>query len=349
MSTPVSRLSRVELRDPAWTAFVDSRPEAGPFHHPSWAGTIADSYSFEVFAYVLRDTGGAVIAGLPVVELGRRRRRWVSLPFTDSVGPLGDPASVDELVVALDDARRSSGLDSVEIRAAIGARDAGDVKQGVVGYRHVLTLDAGPDELFKRFNRSQVQRGIRRSEKEGVQVRIGTNEDDLLTRFYGLHLATRRRLGVPIQPRRFFETLWERIIEPGFGSVFIAEVDGAAAAAGVFVGWNRQLTYKFGASDQARWNHRPNHALHWAAIRWAHETGFARLDYGRTELENEGLRAFKSGWGTVESELVYSTLGAAAPVDRSSGLASRALGAVIRHTPESVCRQLGERLYRYAA
>ena len=39
------------------------------------------------------------------------------------------------------------------------------------------------------------------------------------------------------------------------------------------------------------------------------DINFSVFDFGRTDLDNEGLRTFKSNWGTVETELVYSTLG----------------------------------------
>ena len=65
-------------------------------------------------------------------------------------------------------------------------------------------------------------------------------------------------------------------------------------------------------------------------------------------LDNEGLPTFKSNRGTVETELVYSTLGDL-PAARTNSTAGRALGAVIRHSSEFVCRELGERRHRYAA
>jgi lipid II:glycine glycyltransferase (peptidoglycan interpeptide bridge formation enzyme) len=216
-----------------------------------------------------------------------------------------------------------------------------------VGFRHELALDGDPAEIMARFDRSQVQRGIRKAHREGVRVRWGSSRGDVEV-FYSLHLATRRRLGVPIQPRAFFDGLWERLLEPGLGAIVISEIDDRPVAAAVFLGWRDTLVYKFGASDRDAWSYRPNHALFWDAIRWACEKGFAVLDFGRTDLDNDGLRGFKGGWGTLESPLVYSTLGELRPV-RAGGAAAKALGGLIRHSPEIVCRQLGERFYRYVA
>ena len=43
-------------------------------------------------------------------------------------------------------------------------------------------------------------------------------------------------------------------------------------------------------------------------IRWACEAGFHTLDFGRTDVDNEGLRSFKRSWGASEVELAYTYL-----------------------------------------
>ena len=68
--------------------------------------------------------------------------------------------------------------------------------------------------------------------------------------------------------------------------------------------------------------------------------------FGRTDLDNQGLRTFKTGWGALESDLAYTTFG---PVAFSGEHGHRALSAAIRHSPQWVCRVIGESLYRYAA
>jgi lipid II:glycine glycyltransferase (peptidoglycan interpeptide bridge formation enzyme) len=217
----------------------------------------------------------------------------------------------------------------------------------VVGYEHALALDRDVEVVKATFSRSQVTRNIARASREGVAVRRGLDPDDLLGVFYDLHLRTRRRQGVPIQPRRFFRLLWDRFLAHGRGVVFVAEVDGQPVAAAVFLGWKRVLVYKFGASDEAAWPRRPNHALFWEAIQWGCQEGFEMLDFGRTDLGNEGLRAFKAGWGTSETALVYSTLGRPAGVP-AGGRLGGAMSAVIKRSPVNVCQFVGERLYRYA-
>ena len=84
------------------------------------------------------------------------------------------------------------------------------------------------------------------------------------------------------------------------------------------------------------------------AIRWACEAGFQSFDFGRTEIENEGLRAFKSGWGAHEIELPYTYFSEDEPKPESA-LRDRLMGATIRRSPTFVGRLVGEALYRHVA
>lgn len=337
----------LDLTDRRWIRFVEGAPAATAFHHPSWAGLVADCYGYRAFALAKADADGRLVAGLPVVEVRSPlgRRRWGSLPFTDECRPLTSPgADRIGLVDELEAARRRSGVSRLEIRA--GLEGAG-VRRGQVGVVHVLGLGSDPDAIWRTALRSSVRTMIRRAEREGVVVRDSDSRSALSEVFYSLHLRTRRRLGVPIQPRRFFELLWERLIEPGLGFVLLAYAGDTPVAGAVFLTWNGTVTYKYGASDTAFWHLRPNHLVMWSAIRRACEHGADAFDFGRSDLGGEGLRRFKASWGAEELPLDYSVLGGGAV--RSAGRVQGAAGAVIRHSPLWVCQALGELLYQYAA
>ena len=49
-------------------------------------------------------------------------------------------------------------------------------------------------------------------------------------------------------------------------------------------------------------------SVFWTAIQESCARSDREFDFGRTDLGNEGLRRFKSGWGGVERPLVYSSL-----------------------------------------
>jgi hypothetical protein len=231
---------------------------------------------------------------------------------------------------------------SISIHGALPA--APGVHLVIRGVRHILPLRPSSGSVLDGIRGGPVHRAIRKAQREGVDARLSQSPADLLL-FYRLHLQTRRRLGVPIQPRRFFHALWQLVVESGLGFVVFASQAGQPIAAALFLAWNRNLIYKFGASDSRYWDLRPNNLVFWTAIEWACQHGYRLLDFGRTDLDNQGLRDFKSRWGSIEVPLVYSHV-APAPPRPMSDAPMRALAIVIRSSPPIVCRALGELLYR---
>lgn len=334
--------------DSRWTSFVEGHPSATPFHHPAWADVLAAAYGFEAAGLALVDDEGEIEAALPIIRLGRRasRRRAVSLPFTDWCAPLlrpdADPSRLGERLEAV---RRAFPLASLEVRDRLDGEAGHAVVQG---YRHVLTLDRDPETVFAGFERSRVKRKLRRAERESLSVRRSDSKSDLLDVFYPLHVRTRRRLGVPVQPRRFFEVLWHQFLSRGLGFVVSAHLGEAPAAATVIFAWNRRMFYKFSASDRDLGDIGSTQAVVWDAVRWGCENGHLDFDFGRTDVGHEGLRAFKRAWGSEEVELAYTVL-AERPPRPSSGRALALLGPVIRRSPELVTRAIGRAGYRYTA
>ncbi len=344
-------LQTLVIDDPRWTTFVESHPDASPFHHPSWARLLEECYGFKSFAVAALD-GDVVLAGVPMLEVSghrRRRRRWVSLPFTDYCPPLrGAPGSC-ELAGALERLRTRAGVARLELR---GPLEGPGIRAETVAYRHVLPLDRDSDRLFATFKKSRVQRGVRQAEgfvASGLlAVTRAECESDLSEVFYDLHVSTRRRLGVPVQPRRFFRLLWRRMLESGRGFALLARSEGRSVAGAVFLFDGRTMVYKFGASERDAQRLRPNHLLMWSAIREASERGLDVFDFGRTDLNGESLREFKLGWGTSEGPIVYSYLGSESG-HRGRGRAAAALAPLIRHSPPLVCRTIGDLFYKRAA
>lgn len=344
-----SGISILDLTDPCWRGFVARHPQATPFHHPDWARLVADCYGYRAFALAARDPAGAITAGLPVVEVRHLGSgpKWVSLPYTDYCPPLAcAPREQEELASALRRASHAAGVRRIEVRGPL----AGGAATGTTALRHVLALSRDPADVYAGFHRSQVQRNIRRAEREGLTVRQASRPEDLVSTFYRLHLRTRRRQGVPVQPRRFFRLLWEYAISTGLGSVLIVEASARPVAAAVFLAWNGTVIYKFGASDASTWSLRPNHLLFWHAIRIACEREYRWFDFGRTDAGQAGLRNFKLSWGAAEEPLVYRTVGGRPePASAAEGMGTRLLSPVIRHGPLLLCRAVGETLYRYVA
>jgi CelD/BcsL family acetyltransferase involved in cellulose biosynthesis len=331
------------LADARWTDLVDRLPDALIFHHPAWIRLVCGVYRYPVEGWGLATESGELAAALPVALLRSplTGSRLIALPFSETCSPLIDPASGAEpadFAQHLDAERRRRGL-PLEVRGEIPAGHGAFVSKSFI--RHRLALEAGVAAVEARFAKRQVKRGIAKAVREGVTIERCADEAGL-RRFYRLHVMTRRRQGLPTPSKRFilrFADLFER--ERGF--VLLARQRGRDVAAAVFLTHGGTLTYEFGASDPRRLGSRPNNLLFMEAIRWGCESGHHTLDFGRTDLDNHGLRAFKESWGAQASPLRYHRFGDR-PAARSGRLRGL-MGPLIRRAPPAFGRLVGSALY----
>jgi hypothetical protein len=128
--------------------------------------------------------------------------------------------------------------------------------------------------------------------------------------------------------------------------LLLAYSEGKCVSAAIFLHWGKTLTYKFGASNLEGRKLRSNNFLFWEAIRWGCENGYANFDFGKSANSNQGLREFKSRWGTDEVPLTYSSFPLSSQKDSYEKLMG-IMNLLIRNTPTWVGRIVGEALYRH--
>lgn len=334
------------IDDPDWLAFIESSPSAEVFHHPRWLELLRSQYGYQLQACCVGN-GGGIEAGIPIARIESRLtgRRLVALPFSDTcppaLAPDADPAALDALGEALVEESRRTGLELTVHGSLPSAPDA-HVQHGF--FRHLLPLSADPAEVERGYSKSQIKRGIKKAKREDLRAERHTDAA-ALDAFYALHVETRRKLGVPTQPKRFIRR-FEQLFAAGLGFVELILDQDEPIAAAVFLTYNGTVTYKYGASDARKLGKRPNNLLFSEVIRWACESGFHTLDFGRTDIDNEGLRAFKRSWGANEVELSYTYLTESEP-SLEPGLRDRIMTTTIQRSPPVVSRLVGEALYRH--
>jgi CelD/BcsL family acetyltransferase involved in cellulose biosynthesis len=334
------------LTDPRYEELRGSAVDGTIFHHPAWLRLLRDQYRYGISAWCLAGDEERLVAALPVALVRSRLTgtRLVALPFSDSCAPLIDPPAAPtvaaDFAAAVSRARDAAKLD-LEVRGELAGAGGQVVETHV---EHRLALEPDVDAVRARFSKSQVKRGIAKARREGVVIERGV-DTAALRRFYDLHLQTRRLQGVPTQPKRFILRFAD-LFDAGLGFTLIARHDGCDVAAAVFLVAGGTLTYKYGASDRRHLGVRPNNLLFMEAIEWGCANGVRVLDFGRTDFDNEGLRAFKRAWGAEETPL-RQTYFADRPPSHVPGRTSRALGHVIRRAPVPFGRLVGEALYRH--
>lgn len=333
------------LDDPRWMRLIACAPQASAFHHPAWMRLVGRHYRYPLAAPAVLDARGEVLAGLPVALVASRLtgRRIVAFPFSDACPPLVAPQAPGgtqrRLAGAITALARDHGA-PLEVRGAFPEL----APPATRFHQHRVELHSGLEEVERRYS-PQVRRNVRKAHRVGVEIRRSTSVASLEA-FYRLHLQTRRRLGVPTQPKAFVLGLAD-MLDQDHGFVSVARLEGRAVAAAVFLHAGGTLTYKYGASD-ARFQHaRPNNLLFADAISWACEHGLRELELGRTDLGHEGLAAFKRSWGAIEEPLVYTYVGLTPPAAGRSR-SERLLAPLIRRGPPLTGRIIGEMLYRHA-
>ncbi len=331
-----------------WLQFVTNHPDGSIFHHPVWLRMLRDTYSYEFFAVcVFKD--GRIVAGIPFADVHSilTGKRWVSLPFSDFCKPLLPPEDSGVADVLVEHLRTHVGREvpRIEMRWSVETTVQRFTDTSFV--HHSLSLTEDAEAVFKTFDKAKVQRDVRKAERDGIVVKRCTTFDEFL-HFYRLQVTTRKRHGVPAQPLKFFKAIWEQILQQGFGFASLAYKDDRLLGGAVFFQMGRTIYYKYGASDFSMKALHPNHALLWDAIRRACAEGCRVFDFGRSEIDNDGLRRFKNGWGTTESPLNYTILSTEAPKSGSSRIKG-VMETVIRNSPDFVCTMSGNLLYKHFA
>jgi len=175
-----------------------------------------------------------------------------------------------------------------------------------------------------------------------------TQTAEAMDDFYHLNCITRRRHGLPPQPLIFFQKVFEHIISAGLGQIALANYCGTTVAAAVFFHFDGEALYKYGASDLQHQSLRANNLVMWEGIKWYAENGFHSFCFGKTEPENSGLRQFKNGWGTEESEINYYKFDL--KTDRVIQNGNHLHGfhnRIFQNMPVPVSRMVGRLLYRH--
>jgi CelD/BcsL family acetyltransferase involved in cellulose biosynthesis len=328
-----------------WIDFVKTHPKATVFHHPAWMELLHRCYGFRPFVLVIVDQRGKLSAGLPFLAVKSllTGHRWVSLPYSDYCSPLyTDADSLEQLTDALVQLAQDKKTPRLCIRWNLPARPQ------IAAYSHYvihqLPLDGNSLQQGKRLDKMHRQ-NVRMARRNGVRIEQDTDLE-YIRQFYQLQLETRHRKGLPVQPWRFFRLLKELVFDRGLGFVQLAFREEDCLSGIVCLHWQQSLMCKYAASREEMLSLRPNNLLFWTAICWGCENGYQTFDMGRSDLENTGLRDFKSRWGATEEPLIYSSIAAPVPENRG-GRMMKALNSVIQHSPNWMSRVTGELLYRH--
>lgn len=336
------------LTDPRWDDLVARHPAASAFHRRGWLEALRQTYGYKPFVLTSAVPGEPLSDGIVACRITSwlTGTRLVSLPFADHCDPLvGNSGDGHQLAEQLIQECKRQHCKYLEFRPLHASADLGNEFQASESfYFHELDLSPSLEQLFKSLHKDSIQRKIRRAEKEQVSYEVGRSEDFIQT-FYHLMLITRRRHQLPPQPIAWFQNLAQSMGEALH--IRVARKNGAPIAALLTLRHGGRIIYKYGCSDGAFHQLGGMPFLFWKLIEEGKATGAESLDFGRSEIDNEGLVAFKDKFGTAKRTLTYFRY----PQTKKQGATARGDSPLARRLfsilPDGVLSVAGKVLYRH--
>jgi len=329
-----------------WDELVLTTKMYSFFHSSAWAKVILESYKYQPLYFTAIDKNALFIL-LPLMEVNSffTGNRGVSLPFSDYCNPIieGNINFKDVLNHILEYGRNRNWK-FFEIR---GGQDfLQDVSPFSCFYNHTLNLSQDEDKIFSNF-RESTRRNVKKALKECVEINIFKSLESI-NRFYQLNCITRKTHGLPPQPYYFFKNIYDSIISRDFGFVVLASYKKRTIAGAVFFHLGKKAFFKYAASDRTYQSLRPSNLVMWEGIKWYCKNGYESFCFGRTAVENRGLRQYKAGWGTKESIIKYYRFDVKKgdAIEGSSG-ASRIQNIIFSKMPITLLKFIGSLSYKH--
>ena len=336
------------LSDSRWDGLVAHHPRASVFHCRGWLQALARTYGYRPIAL----TNSAPCEPLANSLVACRVSSWmtgirfVSLPFSDHCDPL--VTSQEEAEAFACWMREECDLRHwkyVELRPLLAHYGVDDSLQPSGSYWfHELDLGSSLDQIHGRLHKNSFRRKIQRAEREGISYESGRSER-LLGEFYRLLVNTRKRQQLLPQPRAWFRNLLEGLGEKV--EIKVARNEGVPIAAMLTL-WHRStVVFKYGCSDEKFHNLGGMPLLFWKLVEESKASGAEKIDFGRTDLDNAGLLAFKDRLGTTRRQLTYYRYTKTAKQTVAAFSGSRAVRHVFSILPQAVSSAAGRLLYKH--
>lgn len=164
----------------------------------------------------------------------------------------------------------------------------------------LLGLNLSEDQLLAKM-KQKTRYNIRLAMRQGVRVRLGTEED--LGLLYRIYAETSLRDRFAIREPAYYHDAWGTFLQKELAQVFIAEVDHHPLAGLILFHYGKTAYFFYGMSAATQREKMPNYLLQWEAIRWAKQAGCECYDlWGAPDHQDPqdamwGVYRFKMGFG----------------------------------------------------
>ena len=335
------------LSDPRWDDLVTRHPHASAFHQRGWLEALSRTYGYQPLMLTRASADQPLNDGIVLCRVSSwiTGTRLVSLPFSDHCDPLlNNSEEFCEFAEWLRAERDCQRWRYIEIRPLSRIQEGNHGLQLSHSYCfHELDLTPSLEQIFRGLDKDSVQRRIQRAEREGLSYEAGRSEG-LVEEFYRLLLITRRRHHLLPQPR-----LWLKNLVGCMGAnveIRVARNSNVPIAAMLTLRHRSSVIYKYGCSDDKLHNLGGVPFLFWKLIEESKASGAAKIDFGRSDLDQESLINFKDKFGTSKRLLNYYRYPRTSEGE-SAGWDTRGIRQFLSVLPDVVSATAGRILYRH--
>jgi len=291
-----------------WDRFIKSNPNSTIFHTIGWKKIIEKTFGYKPDYLVLKNSDGEIIGVSPAFLIKKFFGKVIiSQPFFEYGGPVvkkGFEEGYRDILNFYKKKVKNRELKYVEIKALTDKNDkyfseAGFKKQfkAFDFFIDIKGKDFEKDIWSKLYTaRSRVKNSVRKAVKKGVKI-IEKDDIDL---YYDIYLGTIERLGSVPFPKTLFENI-KKYISPfvRFRFAYLRERPIAAMISFPYNGRDLMVSL---VSDNLYYQYRANDLLYNQEIKYATESKFDIVDFGRTRPDSLYER-YKRKWGATRINL----------------------------------------------
>jgi len=267
------------------------------FYQSIWSQVLKEGLGGQPLYFCLRE-GGKIVAGLPGIVLRFKifRILYASIPYGHLIGEKSYYSAFLEL---LEKEFRKMGIDQVRLTESPFSESYPPESFSPIPAKCTL-LDLkryGKENIWEGY-RSEVRRAIRKAQKHGFCVR-GTTKRNEMEIFYQLYLSSmERNRAIAKYPHRWFDALYEILIQQEKADVLFAIKDDEYAAGVVLIYSNSSIHYLHNGSSETYLENRPNDLIIDYIIHRGVEEGKTTLDFMGSDPNDLSLLRFKEKWGS---------------------------------------------------
>ena len=272
------------------------------FYESVWSEVLKKGLGGQPLYFYLKE-GGEIVAGLPGVLLDFRifKILYASIPYGNFIGnKLYFPPFLESLNVAL----RKRGVDQVRLtESPFFESYLPEFFKRIPAKCSLLDLRLFEEKKIFETYRSEVRRAIRKAQKQGLSVRRATARNEVEI-FYHLYLSSmERNRAMAKYPLRWFDALYEMLIQKGKADILFAVKDDHYTAGVVLIYSTTSDHYLHNGSLEAYLESRPNDLIVDYVIQKGVGDGKMTLDFMGSDPKDLPLLRFKEKWGSQSVDL----------------------------------------------